>query len=71
MKTALIKNNPIIIAAVSSKYFPKNQYVSFSAVSDNGHALFGYIDKSNGMITIISPNGGEQYITGSFSYISA
>ena len=71
MKNALIKNTPTIIAAISSKYFPKNQYVSFPAVSDNGHALFGYVDKNTGRIVILSPNGGEQYITGSFSYLSA
>lgn len=69
VKTSIIKGNQIIIAAISKKYYPKANYISFPCVTNFGKSLFGYIDKSTGRIILMPQNGDiDAYITASFSY---
>lgn len=69
VKISIIKGNPIIIAAISKKYSPKANYISFPCVTNLGKSLFGYIDKSTGRIILMPQNGDiDAHITASFSY---
>ena len=71
MKTPLPKDNATIVAGVSTEYLPKAENVSFSAVSNEGNTLHGYVNKTYGRISLISHTDLDRYITASFSYRTA
>ena len=64
------KGGSVIIANVNSYQLPRSTYAPFSCTSNEGNALFGYVDKNTGRIIISSPNGNDKYVIGSFSYLA-
>lgn len=69
MKTPLPRGTAVIVAAISKKYYPKAENISFPATSNEGNPLYGYINKTTGRIYLVSPNSSiDSYITASFSY---
>ena len=71
MKTPLPKDNATIVAGINNDYLPKAENVSFSAVSNEGNTLYGYVNKTSGRIFLISHTNVDSYITASFSYRTA